>query len=129
MLTSFNDTHDILSDEVKSLLDGHIVLDKTLAESGHYPAIDITRSVSRLSNNLFNQEQTEIQRIIKKITSRIKQDKGLLLLGGKADPELQACLAIEEPLRKLLTTTGYSSGEVGLISRKAKEIVEMNLLK
>jgi flagellum-specific ATP synthase len=93
---------DPLAEEVKSLLDGHICLDSQVAASGIRPAIDFTRSISRCLNNLLNEEGLEARNLIIKILSKIKKEKDLILMGGTADQELQACLETEKDLSSFL---------------------------
>ncbi|AKM07968.1 FliI/YscN family ATPase [Pelagerythrobacter marensis] len=59
VLSETDDVDDPIVELMKSVLDGHIVLSRSLAERRHYPAIDIARSVSRLSDELLSEEQAE----------------------------------------------------------------------
>lgn len=59
VLSETDDVDDPIVEVMKSVLDGHIVLSRTLAEKRHFPAIDITRSVSRLSSELFTPQESE----------------------------------------------------------------------
>ncbi len=93
---------DVLSEEVKSLLDGHIVLSAELANLGQRPAIDYPRSISRLSTTVLNQKEQEVQRNLLRALTRLSKDKDLLMLGGVPDQELQNALALEPRLRHFL---------------------------
>jgi FliI/YscN family ATPase len=107
---------DPLADEIKSILDGHIVLSRDLAARGIRPAIDLTQSVSRLFDQLHGKEALAQRNTIKRLVARLKKDKDLVMLGGEADPELRACLELEPLLEKLLTQTphqSFSSAECG----------------
>jgi flagellum-specific ATP synthase len=57
VLTENDDAEDPLAEVMKSLLDGHILLSRDLAEQGHFPAIDVPRSVSRMSRELLDSKQ------------------------------------------------------------------------
>lgn len=100
---------DPLADEIKSILDGHIVLSRDLAARGIRPAIDLTQSVSRLFDQLHNKEALVQRNTIKRLVARLKKDKDLVMLGGAADKELRACLELEPLLEKLLTQTPQQS--------------------
>src|SRR3546814_2713804 len=52
VLTEGDDQQDPIADAARAILDGHIVLDRSLAESGHYPAINIEQSISRAMHNI-----------------------------------------------------------------------------
>lgn len=123
VLTSYQESMDILSEEVKSLLDGHIVLDRVMAEQGMFPAIDLTCSISRLLSRIFNEEQITIARTIVRILSRLKQDKDLVLLGGHADKELSFCLDREQALRKLFSQTSEISIDEETPRKRLHELV------
>lgn len=72
---------DIVGDHVKSILDGHIVLSRKLADMGHYPAIDIEKSVSRVMQNVVPKQQFKDAVVMKKLYSLYQQNKELLSIG------------------------------------------------
>lgn len=102
VLTNDQVYQDALKDEVKSILDGHIILDRNIANSGIRPAIDITSSISRCINKI--QDESYIKKIdsIKKLLARLKNDKELLQLGGKADEELSLALKLEPKILEII---------------------------
>ena len=79
ILTDSEHESDPLAEEVKSLLDGHLVLSKKIASSGIRPAIDVLNSVSRLTNKILLPEDLYRKDIIIKILSRLSTDKDLIL--------------------------------------------------
>jgi flagellar biosynthesis/type III secretory pathway ATPase len=89
VLTNQEEDIDPLADEVKSLLDGHIVLRKEITELGILPSIDITQSVSRVYTKLREPTFRESSRRIVNCMARFIKDRQMLLLGGVADAELQ----------------------------------------
>ncbi|MGA1191319.1 MAG: FliI/YscN family ATPase [Bdellovibrionota bacterium] len=89
---------DILSEEMKSLLDGHIVLDRNLAQRGLFPAINVTKSLSRLTPRLLSNEERPQIRTLFEILHRLRNDKELLQLGGVADEKLKFCIEREQEL-------------------------------
>ena len=78
ILTQSDQLRDPLAEEMKSLLDGHIVLDRELAERGIYPAIDLTSSISRLFTKLFTSDEQRRARTLVRILTRLKKDKDLV---------------------------------------------------
>ncbi len=103
VLTTTDDDIDPLADEVKSLLDGHIVLSKEMANLGIMPAIDITQSISRLSDRLTPPHVLSNARAIQRAVARYVRERDIALLGGTADGELQTILDNQEMIRSSLT--------------------------
>lgn len=106
---------DPLADEIKSLLDGHIILSKSLATAGIRPAIDIVNSVSRCMHKL--QSGSFLQQInnLRSAYARARKDSDLLLFGAIPDPELQKALKVQEQINQLITQnqdTGLSMKEL-----------------
>jgi FliI/YscN family ATPase len=94
--------NDYLSHEVASLLDGHLVLDPRLAAAGHYPALNVTTSLSRLTTKLLACELQHSRQTILSGLSRLYRERDLLLLGGTPDQELISIINIEKEINKLL---------------------------
>jgi ATP synthase in type III secretion protein N len=94
--------NDYLSHEVASLLDGHLVLDPRLAAAGHYPALNVTTSLSRLTNKLLTSELQRARQTILSGLSRLYRERDLLLLGGTPDQELVSIMNIEKEINELL---------------------------
>lgn len=74
-------TSDPIGDEAKSLLDGHIVLTRKLAEQGHYPAIDVLASISRVMSNVTTPEQRKSAAHFRELQSRYQEMELLIRLG------------------------------------------------
>jgi flagellum-specific ATP synthase len=81
VLVEGDDFNDPVVDTVRAILDGHIVLSRELAEQGHYPAIDIAKSLSRLFNQLNEKSHAADCRILRKIFNDYQQNKDILELG------------------------------------------------
>ncbi len=103
VLTNPDGTEDPLADEIKSLLDGHIYLDPKLASTGIRPAIDLEKSVSRLTTRLLTEEQLELSNKLRKNFTRWKNEKEILLFGGVPDNELSGILKKEQQMIDFLT--------------------------
>lgn len=73
--------NDPVADEVRSLLDGHIVLSRRLAERGHYPAVDILASLSRTMGNVVGTEQQRAATQLRKLMAAYQQVEMLIKLG------------------------------------------------
>ncbi len=82
VLVEGDDFNEPVSDTVRSLLDGHIVLTRQLANQGVYPAIDVLGSLSRLFNKVTDNEHRELIQNIIKYESVYKESKDLIELGA-----------------------------------------------
>lgn len=103
VLTALGDEHDALADEIKSILDGHLVLDPRLAQTGLRPAIDPLASISRLQEKFLGRNERAAVTTVLLMLSRLSRDRDILLLGGSADPELRAALTLEAEIRSVFT--------------------------
>lgn len=95
VLSEGDDQQDPVADAARGILDGHIVLSRELAESGHYPAIDVERSVSRVMPNVATREHQAASRRLRQLLSCLTRAKDLLQIGAYqsgSDPELDEAL-------------------------------------
>lgn len=72
---------DPIAEEAKSLLDGHIYLSRKLAESNHYPAVDVLRSISRIMGNIVSHQHIELSGKLRSMMSRYEEVELLIRLG------------------------------------------------
>ncbi len=72
---------DPIADEAKSLLDGHIVLSRKLAEKAHYPAIDVLMSISRTMGNVVSDDHAKLARRVRELLANYKELELLIKLG------------------------------------------------
>lgn len=82
VLVEADDMNDPIGDTVRGIVDGHVVLSRKLADSAHYPAIDIMSSVSRLMPSVADENHLESVRIIKDIYAAYKDSKDLIEVGA-----------------------------------------------
>jgi flagellum-specific ATP synthase len=82
VLTEGDDQQDPIADAARAILDGHIVLSRSLAESGHYPAIDIEQSISRAMHTLIKPEHQKCARKLKQLNSRYARSMDLINVGA-----------------------------------------------
>jgi flagellum-specific ATP synthase len=103
VLTNTEDDIDPLADELKSLLDGHIMLSREIANLGVLPAVDVTQSISRLFERLANQERRSNAQRLRTALTRLIKERDIVLLGGTPDRELDAILKHRTLLTQLLS--------------------------
>ncbi len=105
VLTEGDDHNDPIADNARAILDGHIVLSRRLAEAGHYPAIDIESSISRVMPSLVSNEQSELARQFKSLYSRYQRSHDLISVGAYAagsDPVLDRAIGLYPTLESFL---------------------------
>lgn len=105
VLTEGDDLQDPIADAARAILDGHIVLSRSLADSGHYPAIDIEASISRVMPQVVSSEHEQNARSIKRVYSAYQQNKDLINLGAYAkgsDPIIDLSIAAAPAINAFL---------------------------
>nr|WP_246814456.1 FliI/YscN family ATPase [Ferrimonas balearica] len=107
VLVEGDDQNDPVADAARAILDGHIVLSRALAEQGHFPAIDVNASASRLAAQLVEPEDLAAMQRLRHLNARYQEVRELLPLGGyqpgqdaELDLAVQAQPAIAQFLRQ-----------------------------
>lgn len=91
VLVDGDDHNDPVADSVRGILDGHVVLDRAIAEQGRYPPVNPLSSISRLADKAWSAEQRMLVTRLKSMISRFEDTRDIRLLGayqGGADAEL-----------------------------------------
>ncbi len=105
VLTEGDDPQDPIADAARGILDGHIVLSRELAEAGHYPAIDVERSISRVMTAVAPREQLDAARRARSLLAKVSKARDLIQLGAYtpgSDAELDLALRLQPQLTALL---------------------------
>jgi flagellum-specific ATP synthase len=105
VLAEGDDQSDPIADAARAILDGHIVLTRALAEAGHFPAIDIAQSASRVMHNVVSREHFELARQFRAIASRYERGRDLVQIGAYthgSDPALDEAIRLHEPMDEFL---------------------------
>jgi flagellum-specific ATP synthase len=105
VLAEGDDQMDPIADAARAILDGHIVLSRSLADSGHYPAIDIEASISRVMPALLNVSEIDLVRRFKYLYSRYQRSRDLISVGAYvrgSDPGLDEAIAMYPSLEAFL---------------------------
>jgi flagellum-specific ATP synthase len=82
VLVDGDDHNDPIADHIRGTLDGHIVLSRSIAETGRYPAVDILKSISRLAPSLWTQEQQALIRALKELIYSYEDSHDLRMIGA-----------------------------------------------
>ncbi len=111
VLAEGDDQNDPIADAARAILDGHIVLSRKLADSGHYPAIDIEASISRAMSDITEAEHQETARAFKHLYSLYRQNQDLINVGAyergsdeRIDAAIDAMPALEAFLKQSMDT-------------------------
>ena len=82
VLVEADDFNEPISDTVRSIVDGHVILSRQLAEANHYPPVDVLMSVSRLMNEVVSEEHRKAAAKIRDIMATYKEAKDLIDVGA-----------------------------------------------
>mgnify|MGYP006275275335 CR=1 FL=1 len=105
VLVDGDDFNEPIADAVRSILDGHIVLTRELADQGHYPSIDILKSISRLRADIVSNEVQENGRKLISNLATFKRVEDMVNIGAYVrgnSAEIDAALDLIGPIRKYL---------------------------
>ena len=97
VLTEGDDQQDPIADSARAILDGHVVLNRALAETGHYPAIDIEQSISRVMHGITSATQQQLARRLKQLLSAYQRNRDLVAVGAYkrgSDPVVDDAIAL-----------------------------------
>ncbi len=107
VLVDGDDLNDPIADNVRSILDGHIVLSRRLATSGHYPAVDVLESISRADKAITTRQQRQDATTIRRLMAARRDAKDLIEIGAyvpgtnpTVDRALRQSEAIDDFLRQ-----------------------------
>ena len=106
-------------------VDGHIVLSRELADAGHYPAIDIEQSISRLVNQLNTPEQLELARQFKQLYARYQRARDLIAVGAYSpgsDMLLDRAIALYPRLEAFLQQSIGERADTNTSRRRLDEL-------
>lgn len=105
VLTEGDDLQDPIADAARAILDGHIVLSRDLAESGHYPAIDIEASVSRVMPQVVSAEHMRNAMAVKQLYSTYQRSRDLISIGAYtrgSDPRIDRSIQLMPLIERYL---------------------------
>ena len=118
VLVEGDDENEPVADTMRGLLDGHVWLARRLAERGHFPAIDVLRSISRLMNDVTSSEYQRSVRVLRQLLSVLHDNEDLLSIGAYrkgTNRELDVAVAMKHEIHELLrqsVTSQQSLAEV-----------------
>jgi flagellum-specific ATP synthase len=105
VLVDGDDMNEPIADAVRSILDGHIVLSRHLAHAGHYPAVDVLQSVSRLVGEIVTPETRAAGDDVRRLMATFRDKEDLISIGAYqhgTDPLTDAAIGAREPIESFL---------------------------
>jgi len=125
VLVEGDDFNEPICDAVRSILDGHIVLSRRLGSAGHYPAIDVLESVSRLAGRLSTPEQRSAAASIREALSTYQRAEDLINLGAYAagtNPKLDAAIKLRPQLLEFLQQEAAANAPIAETLTKMQQL-------
>lgn len=118
VLAEGDDMQDPIVDAARAILDGHILLSRDLADMGHYPAIDISTSVSRLMPNLLDKQCFELVQVFKRLYSVYRENSDLITVGAYepgGNKELDVAVQLIDRMKSLLRQSTDESYDLNYV--------------
>jgi len=126
VLSETDDVDDPIVELMKSILDGHIVLSRKLSERGHFPAIDVPASVSRVADQLLDQATGDAARRFRGLSSLLDESRAMVSTGlyqSGADPELDVALKLQKRMSEFVQQTSPEPIELDDLDRRLRRCV------
>lgn len=127
VLVEGDDFNEPIADTMRSLLDGHIILTRELAHRGHYPAIDVLQSISRLTMQLCTQKEQQLIKQVIALLSLHRQNKDLIELGAYQPGQngaLDAAVTRIDAIQHVLTQGMDESLPTTMLFQRLSEILQ-----
>jgi flagellum-specific ATP synthase len=108
VLVDGDDHNDPIADAIRGTLDGHIVLDRAIAQQGRFPAVDVLSSVSRLADKAWSKEQRTLIPKLRGLVARFEETREIRAIAGHRkgeDPELDQAVELVPKLLEALHQT------------------------
>jgi flagellum-specific ATP synthase len=125
VLVDGDDMNEPIADAVRSILDGHVVLTRPLAHAGHYPAIDVLQSVSRLTGEIVTPELAAAGQRLRSALAALREKEDLIAIGAYhsgSDPLLDATLEHRAQIEAFLRQGAAEPAEPAASDRRLLEL-------
>lgn len=125
VLVEGDDLNEPVSDAVRGLLDGHVVLSRPLAAKGHYPAVDVLSSISRVMPDITPAEHVDAVRAIRQVMATYREHADLISIGAYArgsNPQVDLAVDRREEIGALLR---QAIGETSSVAAAHKAVQEL----
>lgn len=116
VLVEGDDFNEPVADHVRAVLDGHVVLSRRLAAAQHFPAIEVTESISRIRDQMISTEHREAANRIASLVAAYREKEDLISVGAYqpgTDPELDTAVRMRAATREFLCQAPDDAGDFG----------------
>ena len=106
VLADGDDTDDPIVDTARAIVDGHIILSRSLAEQGVFPAIDVGKSLSRVMNDIVGPEHLQAAQILRRLWAVYEENRDLILMGAYrtgSDPIIDIAIARHDHILEFMS--------------------------
>lgn len=127
ILVEGDDMNEPVADEVRSILDGHIILSRDLATRGHYPAIDVSKSISRVMDSIIDEDHKMAARKLREVVANYEKERDLILIGAYeegSDPKVDYAIEKIEETNNFLKQDSQEKIDLVDSVTELKEIFE-----
>jgi len=127
VLVDGDDFTEPIADAVRSILDGHIVLTRELADQSHFPAIDVLKSISRLRSEVVKRDDIEAGRTVLRLMSTYKRVEDMVNIGAYqkgANPDVDRAIAMVAPINAFLQQYVGDNESLDSCFKKLKELAK-----
>jgi flagellum-specific ATP synthase len=128
VLVEGDDMNDPIADSVRSILDGHIVLDRELASRGHYPCIDVLSSVSRLMSHLASPELKNAAYEIRDLIATYRKSEDLINIGAYkrgSNPRIDAAIDRTDSINAFLKQRAEDPSQLTLTHQQLIQLAQL----
>lgn len=129
VLVEGDDMNDPIGDAVRGILDGHIVLDRSIAEKGHYPAINVMASLSRLQSEIMPKEFLAASRQLRGAAAVYHENEDLINIGAYStgtNPDIDRAIKIMPKLNEFLQQGMDEQADFAVVQSQMKELAELH---
>jgi F0F1-type ATP synthase beta subunit len=126
VLVEGDDMNEPVADAVRGILDGHVVLSRRLAGRGHYPAIDILQSISRVMSDIVEPEVLKMASDFRDVLASYQEVEDLITIGAYKpgqNPRVDRAVALHDRVQQFLKQSAHSAQSLEDSWRSMKEIV------
>ena len=131
VLVEGDDPNEPVSDAVRGILDGHIVLSRKLAQQGQFPAIDILASISRLMPEVTDQEHRQSAISLRQLLAAYHRAEDLISIGAYqpgSSPSVDAAIRLQEPIRTFLQQSPQERGSLTATIEQLRQLEQTSKL-